>query len=389
MVSPELYELADKIRKSGIQKKLGPEQIFGVKLPDGQIGYCSVVADGGTDIQISVYVGESGLENFRKLFSSAISIPYIDLTENEKIMEGLAIECLSLNFLEKKELEPEDLEEYKQVSKETGLTFRGKIPYPKFLKHEPYCMSYEVFDPKDEEILISALSAVLEVANRLNSEPPKIKISDEPPYMRSIPILEKRPRSYKVTNPRLDDGINFDPNYPQAKLSRKRMSSLKKADKSGEMELELYPLPFFSAPDEKNAHKIRIPVAVFAIYSLGGQIYQSALCVHYPDDVDSTVDSFFKELLNNLAVPKRISVSSYVAEAVLKNICDGVGIELELYDELPHLDPAIKELFARMEKSVTDKNFVDNMLSDILEISGGDVTSMPKDVKKFVLPIIS
>ena len=108
MASDRLYKLAAEFNKSQLWHEIMDYQIFGVRLPSGKIGYCSVQGFNDFQISLSVYVGAEGFATYRHSY-----FPTEEMTDNEYFFHSMERECLQCAFVEKDSLTKEELAEEK------------------------------------------------------------------------------------------------------------------------------------------------------------------------------------------------------------------------------------------------------------------------------------
>jgi hypothetical protein len=86
-------------------KYLSDNELFAVRLYNGEIGYCSVMGELGRHIALALYIGRGGLDSHRE-FLEAKDI-YNEMHRHEKMM---AQNCLQCSFENKDSLSPTGME---------------------------------------------------------------------------------------------------------------------------------------------------------------------------------------------------------------------------------------------------------------------------------------
>ena len=61
------YDLAYTFKKSKLWQLIREQQIFAVRLPDGQIGYCLIMGQNGEHMALSLHIGAEGFSSYRRL----------------------------------------------------------------------------------------------------------------------------------------------------------------------------------------------------------------------------------------------------------------------------------------------------------------------------------
>ena len=107
MASDRLYDLAMQYKKTKLWKKLSDSMLIGVRLPDGSIGYCSIMGMMGEHIAIAVYCGTDGFATYRMMYEGGTDSSSV----TDMIWRALSQKCLQCAFEAKDELSPKELEE--------------------------------------------------------------------------------------------------------------------------------------------------------------------------------------------------------------------------------------------------------------------------------------
>ena len=105
MFSDKLFELAFIYKKTKLWKMLWDSEIFAVSLPDGEIGYCSIMGAIGEHCALGLYVGEKGLNSFRIVLSGPGMVS--ELNYHEFL---LSQDCLQCAFENRDGLTEEEVE---------------------------------------------------------------------------------------------------------------------------------------------------------------------------------------------------------------------------------------------------------------------------------------
>ena len=68
MASDKLNELAQQFKKTKLWKTIGDDDLFAVRLSDGETGYCCVRGETGNPVGLLLFVGDSGFQYLREMF---------------------------------------------------------------------------------------------------------------------------------------------------------------------------------------------------------------------------------------------------------------------------------------------------------------------------------
>jgi hypothetical protein len=152
----ELYEAAMAFQQAAPWDWMANEDIFAVVSPlSGEIGYCSILGNGGQEFGLSIFLGDAGLRRLVAL-----------IEEQEEDDATAAIMTPGLVFLlaNRGELDEED----RKIINSLGLGFRGKNAWPLFRSQRP---GYAAWFLEREEViyLTAALRQALEIAGRMKA----------------------------------------------------------------------------------------------------------------------------------------------------------------------------------------------------------------------------
>jgi hypothetical protein len=150
----ELYQAAIAFQQAAPWKWMANEDIFAVASPvNGEVGYCSILGNGGEEFGLGVFIGDAGLRRYAAL---------VDEQEADDSAEAIMTHLLIFLLANRDELHEEDLKEIRSL----GLSFRGKNAWPLFRSRRPGYAPW--FLERDEAIhLAAALRQALEIANRV------------------------------------------------------------------------------------------------------------------------------------------------------------------------------------------------------------------------------
>ncbi|MBT2285005.1 hypothetical protein J7E78_15805 [Paenibacillus polymyxa] len=170
-----LYEAANRFKQQASWQWLSSSHIFGVQDPEsGQIGYCTVMGNGGEMYGMAVYLGTEGLN---ALF---------DLMQGNNVEDPVFTQkCLLLSFENRDELSSE---EYKQL-KALGFSYRGRNAWPTFHRYEPGFVPGPVREAKELRFFATCVEQAIEVASAVQSDPDQLFPSDQRLFLTRVPEL--------------------------------------------------------------------------------------------------------------------------------------------------------------------------------------------------------
>ncbi len=161
ILNEEMLDAAFMFRKAKPWQHIGSEDVFAVKLSNGEIGYCSIMGQGGEHFALGLYVGAKGFATLYKTISLGSSQP------EEIFQEHLTFDCINCDFMNAADVLPD----VKAVIKEYAASKGMKIPrphgWPDFTRHRPYHEPWQITDETDAKLITEALDAAVAVARKL------------------------------------------------------------------------------------------------------------------------------------------------------------------------------------------------------------------------------
>ena len=118
-----MYELAFQFKGARLWQQLYDDEVFAVKLSDGEIGYCSVMGKMGDHFALGLYVGDEGYQSYQLLLDADHDA--MDDVEMGFLMTSQ--NCLQCSFENKDLLSEEELDEVRDYAKEHEKPLRGKM----------------------------------------------------------------------------------------------------------------------------------------------------------------------------------------------------------------------------------------------------------------------
>ena len=144
-----------RCEKSKIWKQIDEDEMFAVKLPGNEIGYCFIAGMAGqADPGFLVCPGTKGLSAVRRCFGEAA--------------DPLGRDCLMLAFRERSKLDEDEVMILRAYCKEKEIPFRA--PFPRFARVHPYCVHDGNLSEDDEKNLETALRVTLKMAEQIKAE---------------------------------------------------------------------------------------------------------------------------------------------------------------------------------------------------------------------------
>ena len=153
-----IYELAFQFKSAKLWEKMAEEDLFAVRLPDGEIGYCSVMGRAGEHYALALYPGEQGLQSYFRLLDSEIEDP---ITQKEF---PASLDCLMCSFESKDSLSEEEIAEVRAYAASAGKRLRGSNAFPMFTRYRIGRYPWTIETERDALRMFHTLRAALHVS---------------------------------------------------------------------------------------------------------------------------------------------------------------------------------------------------------------------------------
>lgn len=352
----QLYELAYEYRKTKLWKKISEDQIFAIRLNDGQIGFINIMGAGNEFNAINLTIGEDNLLNFKKVIESNM-----DYSNYDYFVSTLLLENHQLIFGNKDDLDPGEVKEVRKFKKDHGIKISGSLTFPYFRKSEKFSPLKQFDNEKDYSYIKQAISASIDLSNILgdsNAEDVDIySIYDEP----SIMVLENDGESYKIKDS-VDVDWDKENIYPVANIiDISTLRKIKKSKKSGQMECQLVVFP---EPVEDSDFVPHYPQTLLAVDKSSGEAISTKPVEDYTKNPNEIVNSFFEMLSNLDRIPKVINVADKRTYNLLKEICANSKINLSIKNNLIELEEVKNGLFDYLDSQLPDETYDSDVISD-------------------------
>lgn len=153
-----LYELAFQLKGEKLWEKLPEQDLFAVRLPDGEIGYCSVMGMAGEHYALALYPGEEGILTYFRVMDSDIEDPITHAGY------AASLDCLTCSFENKDFLSDEEVAEVRAYAASAGKRLRGRNAFPLFTRYRIGRYPWKLDSEQDALWMCQALRAALHVS---------------------------------------------------------------------------------------------------------------------------------------------------------------------------------------------------------------------------------
>ena len=383
----DLYEYAYQFFDSKLWKKMYEGELFAIHLPSGQLGYCTVLGNGGTHFALNVYKGSSGLSSLRRMLES--------IDEDERIA-FFQQDCYVVSFEEKDLLSPEEqvlAHEYCKLKKRKKQRLN-----PHFQRLEPNYMPRTIpVGHRDMEILLDALRVVCGLAELLKTHTkaqlllnPIALNTDGDRYAVLAPASGGKVKIpvYTMTD---DTMFRIDqaelPAYREQRCRKPKpldealLNKIRKFRKRGCLLCDIRRM-FFPVSEETPY----IPAMLICYdreeaIDLAPVLAQGAV-------YDSTrlLNDFADRLIEQKACPFEIRYRTRETHTLLNDFCEKAGIRLVYDDDLEEIDLTEEILSNQFDRlAETDLSEEEIIAQMIREFSDEELEMMPDHVRQGIL----
>lgn len=388
MVSDKLYELAFQYKRTKLWKTVWDTELFAVRLPDGQIGYISIMGEALSYCALGLYIGEDGFNSFLTVLETApFLLPQIE--DQEKLMQ---MEFLQCTFESKDELSDEEREAAKRYARAHGIRISGANAYPKFMSYRPYHAPWSLQTEAEEENLCAALAAAMEIARLLEKQTAEeLGLEELTGQTKEILLLEPKDGGYELGKTVLPE--RRPKKYPVPEnCNDVFIANLKKIKRKGCWECELFHYP--EAVWEKSEEIPSYPAVLMAIESSTEYVLPLDPVLHYEEKPEVLLNEFMESLIQYKTCPAEIKVRNERTLALVEEFCRRLKIKVSIVEELPVLDDAELSLmdYARGDDACKDDaedlEKLQSIVKEMLQMDDKQCRAMPPAVKEVMKELL-
>lgn len=313
MMTPDLYDLALRLKSTSLGHRLNRDEPFAVKFSDGHIGCC--VMDGGR--MFSVFTGDKALRSYRQILQSGDDRAW---EQGSGVRDS--VDCL---------LDADALAANRtsQPIEQHGIQLVRKEGQAVFQRSRPGYVPQPITSRTDKRHLAEALEAALDVAVRVKLVE-KFKLGfgrAGEDLTGSVPLLERDGSSYKWSKVKLS---SLPDDYPSPRLESEVMvASLKRCPQRGEWHCALCQMPTAMTRDGFGRHFY--PTVLIWEDDQGREYIPSSVenfTGPYPQAANETLLQAATSMLNGGVIPKAIIPYDEETSALLREFCQQIGIAL-------------------------------------------------------------
>ena len=376
MATDKMYDLAFQYKGTKLWQQFYDDELFAVRLSDGEIGYCCVMGRIGEHNALGLYVGDEGFQSYQRLRNA----DHASMTDQQMGELLTSQSCLQCSFESKDMLSDEELAEVRRYAESHGKTLRGKNAFPQFTKYQPGRFPWRYSSALDEQRICDALSAAIALKKMLRNYSKTdlgIYSLDEEPA--KIPLLAFECGQWIIKFTALPP---VEIRYPEPLLSNDVTAArIKRKKKTGVWECGTLRLPNAVQEDGHEDEAPWYPLALLFV-ELGNELIQQPI-VTDGEDASEMLEQFAQMLMDGKTVPRTICCGDDRAFSLLKDLCAKTGIRLERKEEPEALDDVIDDLLDHLagdEDEEPTLEEIDEMLDALMQASDAELRQMPQEL---------
>lgn len=395
MATDRMYSLAFRFRNAKLWEILNDTEMFAVRLPGDEIGYCCVMGNIESHFALAVYVGTEGYQSYRVMFDAET-----DRVDTMMICSMMAVQsCLQCSFESKEYITDEECAEVRKYAKARKKPLRGKTAYPVFKKHVPGRIPWRMESAEDEERICESLLAGIELS-RMLSEHSKEEIGLQSLQQDSeaIPMLVREGDVWSVQTTQLPPAKI---QYAEVEFADQPLSArLKKKEKKGAWECAACWMMSPIQEDETGKKAPYYPLALMAVDLETGRVIQPVITDG--EDPSAMVHQFAERIQESESVPETLQCGDDRSFAMLRDLCEKTGICIEKTDKPERLEDAFRSLMDHMNgldddsddgnDDPDDEEFdvsesIEDLVNGLSLMTDAQLKTAPPEVREFLLAL--
>lgn len=371
MASDNLYKLAFKYRKKKLWKYLGDQDIFAIKLPDGETGYICIMGMEGDYIAAGIYIGKKGFNSYRIIANTYGRDFDSQLLYQEYLVQQ---ECLQCTFQDIVDLSDEEAAEVMDYVDRNNISLRRVYAFPQFVKYKAGFCPWVIQTEQDwmyiEEMLKAAIAMAEIIDNSMLAKFAEIYTSGK------IPLLEQEDGGYSISSIEVPEPLQEEYKVP-AITNDINVARLKNMEKNGVWECEIaqYPVPVRNSPEEVPY----FPMMFLAVESNTGFILPVAPSEYFDESPEKLLDKAVEAFLMQNTCPKVIHARDKRSYCFLEELCKRIKTKILIKPELLSLNEAEEGLIEHVNGS-EEENIQDmvDVLDKLLNLNVKELNNLPE-----------
>lgn len=356
----QLYDLGLRFKTMKPWEQFGNAEIISIRFGEDEVGYFSISGMDGGEPWATLYIGESGLNDFMGM----IMADQLDIDIDYMIKEQ---NCMEMNFGDRDEVTDEQYD----IIKALGLKFRGNGNWLYFDLYKKGCLPILPDREKVREYT-RYLEALLEAMEYYKNNQVKVDYSKLDIYEygkneqgewvgKSVPLPTF---GYQY------HGIDIEDELERARLKKASKNKIRKGEPGYIVEMDMFYL------DET----VELPEYDTPVYPKTGVMIDYAtgkVMKHYesfPQERNGgMLAAMLCELIKNYGTPHKVMVANHIMEAGVQFICEMCGIALEVC-ELENMEELKESMLDSEIPQLTEEEM--EFLTGMLESMGVDIEDL-------------
>lgn len=375
-IPDELFKLAFQYRDTRLWKKLYDTEIFAVRFSTGETGCCCVMGYRGDYISLAVYIGEKAARSYLRLTQLA------QPTDEAEVFEAMhQQDCLQCGYYNKSDLAEEIVAPVQSYAKSHGINLKGKFTYPNFIACKPFCMPWFITDSNDFIYLQEALSAALEVADKLKTNTKKqLGFNSD---LALVPLLCPGENGYTWETYQMPE---ITEEYPSPELENDLIQQISELPKKGTWECEVVILPAPIAASGIGAPYY--PTLLIAVDTEHQHIIPTYPVENYFQESQQMLLELADAMLTAGVAPELITLPDKRTEAFLSRFCKACGISCTLTaDSFTMLDDVREEMLTHLGGG-SDEAMMGTMAELLMSLDDDALLAMPPELLRTMTELL-
>ena len=338
-----LFERAFAIRAAKPWEHMLDTQLFAVRFSDGELACCSVMGRNGNHLALALYSPTDGMYALDKIMTEDVRL--MPRHRAQEMM--MSQDCIQVSFENARDIPTEEADAIRTYAKAHSISLRGQHKFPVFRRYRPTYFPQALTDETEQQHLLEAMDALLEVSRRLSTEAPlDLGLIEGDPFTHPIPLLTATPdgwcwESYMLKKP---DAPVFPAGKIEDELALTRLKKRKKPCSPWALAVFMYPVPVQPSPDET----AYFPYSLCAVNTSSGE----GLLLAAPRRIDEYAPYFSADLLQQLqrhGRPSKFWAADDRTTAFITPIAEQLGIPVDVQEEMPPMDELLDELYSQAD----------------------------------------
>ena len=255
----------------------------------------------------------------------------------------LGQDCIQVSFENAQEILAKEAKPVRAYAKAHGISLRGQHNFPVFHRYRPMRMPWALTDETEQQHLLEAMDALLEISRRLNTEEPlALGLIEGDPFTHPIPLLTATPDGYRWDSYTLQkpDAPALPAGKIEDELALARLKKRKKPCAPWALAVFMYPTPVQDKPPQAPY----FPYSLCVVDTGSGKV----LTITPPRKIDEYAPHFsadFLSLLQQHGLPREFWSAGDRTTAFITPIAKQLGIPVNVQADMTPMDELLDELY--------------------------------------------